>query len=765
MKYMILILTTLILIASTASGQTTATLATPEISGHQLTVALAPSENVIYASDVVSLTNPVYGDFSFTLNTNLEISELTAGDNPVEFTREPYGGEGVGETGEWQTVDVVTVNFPTDTSSFFIKYEGIINDPIDPGNALGRVRGDYTSGIISEDGVYLSSETGWYPDSTNSMATYNMVVTVPEAWYPVTQGNLDESMIDDSTQDRVTVWSSDIPSDGCVLVANQYVVTTRMIDGVDCSTYFYQDDPDQAAMFLDKLEEYLPAYVGLFGPYPYSRFDVVENFFSTGYGMPGFTLLGSMVLRMPYAAAEGSLAHELVHNWWGNYVYVDWDSGNWCEGLTYFSTNYYWNILDGRPEDAAAFRYRSMVRFASEVSEDEDYPVRQFRTKMTAVDGDIGYDKSSGIFRMLLQILGEEKFFDTLRLGVERFGGHKTSWDDWEALFEETSGEDLTDFFHSWLDQTGAPVIEMTDMSLQMVDSEARLADLQRRFEQPDVPIIEMGDAFQGGDDLMISFNLRQIGNPFCFNLEFYIKTENTEFSHSVMINSDVTNISIIGPERPLYIQLDPNNYIYRHLSREEIPPSLKTTLESDSLIVVLPSSGTDDTLQVMNMAMGHGGMGGAPTDVTVREHYESLANDVVESGLDVVIKNDDEVTEEDLQNSSILCLGAPRYNSLVSRIQPDLVQPVEFFDDGFRIDGNDYMEDGNSVLVSVRNPYNPDLDITFYMGNSPQAIFKAGYIFFYNWDSWVTYLDGTVADRGDWEISTGPMFYEFDSE
>ncbi|MCX6645404.1 MAG: M1 family aminopeptidase, partial [bacterium] len=687
----------------------------------------------LYVSDIVTLSAPVDGEFSFTLNKDLEIGEIYVGTSLIEFERAPYGGEGVGETEEWATVDTVMVNLPAETSSFQLTYTGIINVPIDPGTSLGRVRGDYTSGIISEDGVYLSSETGWYPDTAYSMATYDIVVITPEGWYPVTQGNLTGSEVNETNGFRTTTWSSAIPSDGCVLVANQYFVTSRTIDGVVCSTYFYQDDPDLTATFLDKLEQYLPAYTELFGPYPYSRFDVVENFFSTGYGMPGFTLLGSMVLRMPYAAAEGSLAHELVHNWWGNYVYVDWETGNWCEGLTFFSTNYYWNILDGRPDDARAFRYRSMVRYSSEVSPDEDYPIRQFRTKMTAVDGDIGYDKTSAFFIMLHEMLGKDKFFEALRLGVERYGGHKTSWDDWKAVFEEVSGLDLTNFFTSWLDQAGAPELQLSDISSEQTDAGYRVV-----------------------------FNINQTGNQFNFDLNSVLSTSITEADVKAPMTGLEQHIELLVTGKPISLQLDPDYFVFRHLTRDEIPPSLKTTLEADSLIVVLPSSGTDEILQMPTM--GHGGMGGgAPTEMTVGDLFESVANEIVGSGLNVVIKDDTEVTDADLRNSSILCLGAPRNNSLVAQIGPDITQPLEFLENGFAVNGTEYSEAGNSILASVRNPYNPDRDITFYMGNSPQAMFKASYIFFYNWDSWVTYLDGTVVNRGDWDMGAGPLYYEFE--
>jgi len=39
--------------------------------------------------------------------------------------------------------------------------------------------------------------------------------------------------------------------------------------------------------------QYLEMYEKLIGPYPYSKFALIENFWETGYGMPSFTLPGS----------------------------------------------------------------------------------------------------------------------------------------------------------------------------------------------------------------------------------------------------------------------------------------------------------------------------------------------------------------------------------------------------------------------------------------------------------------------------------------
>lgn len=66
---------------------------------------------------------------------------------------------------------------------------------------------------------------------------------------------------------------------------------------------------------------------------------VVASPLPTGFGMPTLTYLGADVLRLPFIR-KTSLGHEILHNWWGNGVYVDYTRGNWSEGLTTLMADY-----------------------------------------------------------------------------------------------------------------------------------------------------------------------------------------------------------------------------------------------------------------------------------------------------------------------------------------------------------------------------------------------------------------------------------------
>ena len=117
------------------------------------------------------------------------------------------------------------------------------------------------------------------------------------------------------------------------LVAGRYH-EYRHEDTEPASVVFLRSpDAALATKYLDATQRYVELYSRLLGSYPYKKFALVENFWETGYGMPSFTLLGPRVIRLPFII-HSSYPHEILHNWWGNSVYVAKRGGNWSEGLT-----------------------------------------------------------------------------------------------------------------------------------------------------------------------------------------------------------------------------------------------------------------------------------------------------------------------------------------------------------------------------------------------------------------------------------------------
>ena len=148
-----------------------------------------------------------------------------------------------------------------------------------------------------------------------------------------------------------------------------------------------------------------------FGPYPYSKFALVENFWETGYGMPSFTLLGEQVIRFPFIL-HSSYPHELLHNWWGNGVFVDFAGGNWCEGLTAYLADH---LIAEQRGQGADHRRAILQRVTDYVTPENDFPLTRFVSRHNAVTEAVGYGKTAMAFNMLREKVGDAQFIKALQ--------------------------------------------------------------------------------------------------------------------------------------------------------------------------------------------------------------------------------------------------------------------------------------------------------------------------------------------------------------
>ena len=159
---------------------------------------------------------------------------------------------------------------------------------------------------------------------------------------------------------------------------------------IETLVYLHERDASIAGKYLAATAQYLEMYRSLIGPYPYGKFALVENFWETGYGMPTFTLLGPQVIRFPFII-NSSYPHEILHNWWGNSVFVDYGTGNWCEGLTAYLADH---LIQEQRGAADEYRRSTLQKYRDYVRTGRDFPLAEFRERFSAATEAVGYGKA-----------------------------------------------------------------------------------------------------------------------------------------------------------------------------------------------------------------------------------------------------------------------------------------------------------------------------------------------------------------------------------
>lgn len=305
-------------------------------------------------------------------------------------------------------------------------------------------------------GSFLSNGTGWYPEPSSPF-TYTVRLDLPATQRGLVPGRLvAESLDRDRYRAEFTFFQ---PAEGIDLIAGPYQVRERLLPRpgetpVRLRTYLHAEIADLAADYLSAVDRYLALYAGWIGDYPFTEFSIVSSPLPTGFGMPSLTYLGVDVLKLPFIRAT-SLGHEILHNWWGNGVYVEYATGNWSEGLTTFMADYTYKEQEG--PDAARDLRLSWLRDFAAVPAGQDLPLRQFTARTHGTSQVIGYHKAAFLFVMLRDKIGREAFDAGVRVFWQRHRFRQASWSDLRRAFEQASGEDLQAFFTEWLDRRGAP--------------------------------------------------------------------------------------------------------------------------------------------------------------------------------------------------------------------------------------------------------------------------------------------------------------------
>ncbi len=530
---------------------------------HFLKVNVDPGTSHLTVNDSIVL--PESSEYTFSLNANLTSSEFSKNIKLKKVKTDVNTGDigmdrddaGTGSNG--LKVNKWKVSFKDASNSFTIKYEGDIASAIEQSEENYQRGFSESPGIISKKGVYLAGSTFWVPTFKNSLMTFDLTAVLPEGWKTVSQGERMKESVENGL--HTDQWFCDKPQEEVFLIAaefNEY--SYRMNNGVMAMAFLRTPDEGLANRYLEVTEQYMNMYEELIGKYPYSKFALVENFWETGYGMPSFTLLGEKIIRFPFIL-HSSYPHELLHNWWGNSVYVDFSKGNWCEGITAYEADHLIKEQRGQGVD---YRRSTLQKFTDFVNPENDFPIRKFASRYDGPSEAIGYGKALMMWHMVRRKLGDENFKKGMSLFNENFKFKFASFDDIRNSLEEVSDVDLKPFFHQWVDRTGAPALAIKEVKT---------------------------DSYN--DKFRIFLTLEQTQDSAIFNIDVPVAVATKKGVEHLVFNMDkrVQEFQMDMEAKPLKLVVDPQYDVFRTLDPAEVPPALSKIWASRQNVFILPQN------------------------------------------------------------------------------------------------------------------------------------------------------------------------------
>jgi aminopeptidase N len=328
----------------------------------------------------------------------------------------------------------------------------------------------------------------WFPtiDSPNERCTQEMYITVNEKYKTLSNGELIYSIFNqDST--RTDYWKMDLPH----------------------APYLFMMAVGEFAEFKDTWNDIPVTYLAeeAYGPYLkdiFGKTPEMINYFSDILDYPFPWPKYSQVIVRDYVSGamenttasifyeellsdrrdlidydhEAIIAHELMHQWFGDLVTTEsWSNLTLNEGFANYA-EYLWQEYAYGDYEADLHNLEELEQYLAESEIKQEDLIRFHYDDREDMFDSHSYAKGGRILHMLRNYVGDDAFFTALNLYLKKHQFSSVEVHDLRLAFEEITGEDLNWFFNQWFLASGHPVI---DVSESYADGKLRIEVIQRQ--------------------------------------------------------------------------------------------------------------------------------------------------------------------------------------------------------------------------------------------------------------------------------------------
>lgn len=310
----------------------------------------------------------------------------------------------------------------------------------------------------------------WWPcrDTPSDKAdSLDLVVTVPEPLVVASNGML-VGEVRNADATRTFHWSVRYPiyADVVSLAVTDYRTFGSYYhaptgDSMPLTFYVYPEDIEPAKRDFAVVADMMQSHVARFGAYPFlkEKYGLAEFAAHSFREHQTLTAYGAHLITGDHKN-DRIIAHELAHQWFGNFVSVRNWSDVWLnEG---FATYAYalWEEHRGGPEAyRAAMHAADRDDFAGSVYIPDSTNVAAMFTATT-------FFKGSWVLHMLRHVMGDAAFFGALRDYLARFAYANASTAEFETVCEHRYGKSLAWFFQEWIYGASRPTYALEWTSL-----------------------------------------------------------------------------------------------------------------------------------------------------------------------------------------------------------------------------------------------------------------------------------------------------------
>ena len=403
------------------------------------------SNTITGTTTISALTTAALTSLNLDL-LGLTVDEIVVNGAPATFTR----------SGQELTITPKTPLALAQPFTVAVAYGGNpapIRDPGVPFEAVGWL--DY-----DEQGIYVFSEPSgsmsWYPVNNHPLdkATYTFRITAPTPYVVAANGLLVDEI--DQGEQRTYVWETSDPMASylaTINIAAFAVVEETGPDGLPILNFFPQALSRRLTRDFAVTSDMIAYYSDLIGPFPFESYGAIVMSAPFGGALETQTrpVFGST------ATMETIIAHELAHQWFGDSISLARWQDIWLnEGFATYLHHLWTEHTKGKAIFNATLRGMYTTMKTRQMAPPGNPPLED-------LFGATVYVRGAWTLHALRLAVGDETFFAILRTYYARYQGSNATTEDFIAVAEEISGQDLDALFQAWLYDEAVPDVPELD--------------------------------------------------------------------------------------------------------------------------------------------------------------------------------------------------------------------------------------------------------------------------------------------------------------
>lgn len=381
---------------------------------------------------------------SFNLDfIGFEITRLDVNGAPANFSR------------SGQELTITPAQPLTDGQAFTVvaEYRGV---PAEMNSVALPVQ---TGWVTFDEGIFVLSEpdgaASFFPvnDHPLDKARFTFRITAPKPYEVATNGVLKEKTDHGATTTYLFTLRDPMASYlATVNLGDFNEETMQSPGGIPIRNYYAASLPKNVNQPFARQGEMLDYFSELFGQYPFEVYGslVMNTYFGAALENQTLSIYGiDMIDAQHVEETELTVAHELSHQWFGDSVSVaDWSDIWLNEGFATYSEALWVEHLRGR---AAMDEW--ITGLYEEVRQNPKYfPAPGKPPAEDLFNGGVYYRGGLTLHALRVKV-GDEAFFEILKTYYARYQGGNATTENFIAVAEEISGQNLKEFFNDWLYQ------------------------------------------------------------------------------------------------------------------------------------------------------------------------------------------------------------------------------------------------------------------------------------------------------------------------